>query len=61
LVFCGRPLDGSLEYEEVGGLVRHNGGSRTGGVGTCVVDTDLDRGGGATLDGGSSAAEGAAP
>jgi len=45
--------------EEVKVLRSHNRGSRTGGVGICVVDTDLNRGGRATLDGGLSA-EGAA-
>jgi hypothetical protein len=39
----------------VGFLRRNNRGSRTGGVGICVADTDLDRGGCTTLDRGLSA------
>jgi hypothetical protein len=41
--------------EEVGFFRRNNRGSRTGGVGICAADTDLDRGGRTTLDGGLSA------
>jgi hypothetical protein len=51
---AGVPLT-EIWDEEMEFLRHNNRGSRTGGVGICVADIDLDRGGRATLDGGLSA------